>query len=400
MIENKLRREYTMKNKEHVAIQSEHQAKIAELRMQCQRQQECAWDAKIQKHKAFVERFHGPGSPQPFATANIEGTYIVECNEISSKWPNANELSLKITNDIGNGCVGVFDFVVLKGVMEFDLGRQPHFLQPPYFEFDGYNGSGLYRHEKRCAHELNNNAQEHLNTGRLALNGSLEGNSYVGSPFATNLSADARMRSNLTILPPNLHSSYIDDIITPSPPSLHFHTGGPAEQTHHENTKRSNLIPLPPTLHFGYTDEIITPSSPILHSRYTHDPAEQLDHEEFSIDPSQRSNPYNRNLLRTEPFINSQNSCALSALPPRLPFRWRGDDSSLDSSLLSYGDGKTGYLDFSDARCVTFDAEANLKFLGGKVKFRGFKVDKDALMASEPFLVDPSMRYDVSEEVH
>lgn len=383
-----------MKNKAHVAIQSKHQAKMAELRMQCQRQQESAWDAKMQKHKAFVERFHGPGSPQPFATANVEGTYIVECNEISSKWPNANELSLKIINDMGNDCVGVFDFAVLKGAMKFDFGRQPHFLQPPDVEFDGYKGSELYRHEENRTHELNDGAQEHLNTGRLALHRSLEGNPYARNPFATNLSANAQMRFNLTTLPPNLHSSYNDDIITPSPPSLDSHTGDPAEQPHHENTKRSNLTPFTPTLHFGYTDDIITPSPPVLHSHYTHDPAEQFDHENFSIGHSHGTNPYNRNISRTEPFRNPQTRSTLSVLPPRLPFRWRGNDSSLNSSLLSYGDGKTGYLDFSDARCVTFDAEADLKFLGGKVKFRGFKVDKDALPASESFLIDRSVDYD------
>ena len=68
--------------------------------------------------------------------------------------------------------------------------------------------------------------------------------------------------------------------------------------------------------------------------------------------------------------------CVLLSLPC---LGWREHEFSLKTRLIDYGDDKTGHIDFSDARCVTFDAEINLEFVGGKVILEGFKVDDDDL---------------------
>lgn len=284
----------------------------------------------MQKHKAFLDRYHGPDPGQPFSMANVQGSYIVQCNEISDNWPNANELSLKITSGIEIGCIGVFDFVILKGVMEFDLGPESSFLEPSDFDMDGGNGSEKFNLKKDWAEEYNNNAAEQVNMGSLVFDHSHESNPYASNPFSTN--------------------PFINPI------------------------KRSNLVPSPPNLPLHYTDD-------------AEDATEQVSREDFTIDHSHESNPYSSNPFATKPFSNPGMRSTLSVLPPRFPFRWRGDESSLDIHLLESGDGKTGHLDFSDASCVAFDAEANLKFVGGKVKFRGFKVD-DATLASDPLTRD------------
>lgn len=297
--------------------------------MQYQRQQELAWEAKMQKHNAFLERYHGPEPGQPFSIANVQGTYVVQCNEISDNWPKANGLSLKITSGMGNGCVGVFDFVILKGVMEFDIGPQSIFLEPSDFNIDGGNGSEEFTPKKSWAEEYNNNAAEQFNMGSLVFDHSHESNPHASNPFSANPFTNP--------------------------------------------TKRSNLVPSPPNLHFHYTNN-------------ADDAAEQVSREDFIIDHSHESNPYSSNPFATDPSRNPKMRSTLSVLPPRFPFRWRGDESSLDIRLLDSGDDKIGHLDFSDARCVAFDAEANLKFVGGKVKFKGFKVDDDA--TSDPLTKD------------
>lgn len=279
-----------------------------------QRQQELAWESKMQTHRAFVERYIGPDPTQPFSIADVQGTYIVECNEISSNWPNANDLSLKITSGVGNGWVGVFDFGVVKGVMECGLGRQSNFLEPSDFDVEGEVGDGKFSLQEFWTEDFSTDAEKQFNAGSLSIDNSHERNPYASNPFSTYPFSKATEHSTLT------------------------------------------------------------PSTPNLDLRHTEDAAKQPDHEDFNIDYSHESNPFESNPFATDPFSNPQMHPTLSNLPPRLPFRWHGDESSLDTRLLDHGDSKTGYLDFSDARCVVFDAEVNLKFMGGSVKFRGFQV--------------------------
>lgn len=302
IIEGKLQREYTTKNKENVAIQSKYQA---EQRMCHQRQQEYAWESKMQTHRAFVERYLGPDPAQPFSIADVQGTYIVECDEISSNWPNANDLSLKITSGMGNGWMGVFDFGIIKGVMECGLGRQSNFLEPSDFDVEGEVESGNFSLQEFGIEDCSTDAAEQFSAESLSIDNSHEKNPDASNPFSTYTFSKATEHSTLTPQPLTIISATL-------------------------RTQQNNS-----------------------------------DHEDFTMEYSHERNPFDG---------NPQMHPALSNLPPRLPFRWRGYESSLDTRLLDHGDGQTGYLDFSDARCVVFDAELNLKFMGGSVKLRGFKV--------------------------
>lgn len=52
---------------------------------------------------------------------------------------------VQIISGIANSCVGVFNFIVLEGVVELGLGRQSNVLDPSDFDVAGDNGGEKFK---------------------------------------------------------------------------------------------------------------------------------------------------------------------------------------------------------------------------------------------------------------
>lgn len=125
--------------------------------------------------------------------------------------------------------------------------------------------------------------------------------------------------------------------------------------------------------------------------------------------PSNRTvaNPLKRTMNNPSPSVpapkrakqtppSSPLTTTTTPTPLRLYFQWRGRETGesqiqLDSSETN--PTHTGYLDFPDARCVTFSGVGDFGFVGHEIKFEGFKTQ---------FMGGPATKKweDYSEEVY
>lgn len=103
------------------AVYSAAASGSAEQGKKSQSQENAAWQAKMEKHRAIVAKHKGPKVGRQLRLHHVYGTFSVRCDEIAKQWPqSANTYVLRFMQDR----FAIFGFGILQGVMRFGIDRQ------------------------------------------------------------------------------------------------------------------------------------------------------------------------------------------------------------------------------------------------------------------------------------
>ena len=101
-----------------VAHQSAHRLRQAEG---------AEWNKLVQRYISLVSQARSRDRAAEFSIHAISGTYLIKCDEISSYDPKESyrtTMRLRITESSCEGCVGMFDFGLIKGIMLLDESKE------------------------------------------------------------------------------------------------------------------------------------------------------------------------------------------------------------------------------------------------------------------------------------
>ena len=85
------------------------------------------WNKLMQQHESLVSQARSRHRAAQFSMHGIGGIYVIECDKIgsySSEISYNNTLRLRIIESQREGCVGIFDFGVLTGIMLLDESEE------------------------------------------------------------------------------------------------------------------------------------------------------------------------------------------------------------------------------------------------------------------------------------
>ena len=89
--------------------------------------EEAEWNKLMQRHETFVSQARSRHRAAEFSIYEIGGIYVIKCNEMgsySSEISCNNTMRLRIIESQRGGCVGIFDFGVITGIMLLDESKE------------------------------------------------------------------------------------------------------------------------------------------------------------------------------------------------------------------------------------------------------------------------------------
>ena len=89
--------------------------------------EEAEWNKLMDRHETFVSQARSRHRAAEFSIYEIGGTYVINCDEMgsySSEIPCNNTMRLRIIESQSEGCVGIFDFGVITGIMLLDESKE------------------------------------------------------------------------------------------------------------------------------------------------------------------------------------------------------------------------------------------------------------------------------------
>ena len=95
------------------------------LKLQQAEQEE--WNQLMQQHELFVSQARSQDPAAEFYIHQIGGIYIIKCDEmnlVAARNSYNNTMRLEIIENGPEGCVGIFDFGVLEGIMLLDESKE------------------------------------------------------------------------------------------------------------------------------------------------------------------------------------------------------------------------------------------------------------------------------------
>ena len=95
--------------------------------LKLQQVEEAEWNKLMQRHELFVSQARSRHGPAMFSALVIGGIYIIQCDKMSSYSSGIshnNTMRLRIMRNGREGCVGIFDFGVITGIMLLDESKE------------------------------------------------------------------------------------------------------------------------------------------------------------------------------------------------------------------------------------------------------------------------------------
>ena len=92
-----------------------------------QQVEEAEWNKLMQRHQSFVSQARSRHQAAEFSIHQIHGIYVIKCDEMgsySSGISYNNTMRLRILEGQRQGCVGIFDFGVITGIMLLDESKE------------------------------------------------------------------------------------------------------------------------------------------------------------------------------------------------------------------------------------------------------------------------------------
>lgn len=89
--------------------------------------EEAEWNKLMERHESFLSKARSRDRAAEFSIHAIGGTYVIECDEMgsySSEESYNNTMRLRIIESSHEGCVGIFDFGVITGIMLLDESKE------------------------------------------------------------------------------------------------------------------------------------------------------------------------------------------------------------------------------------------------------------------------------------
>ncbi|KAF2817107.1 uncharacterized protein BDZ99DRAFT_564906 [Mytilinidion resinicola] len=92
-------------------------------RAEHEKEKEFEWAEVMKKHGSFIKSLPKSASRQAFSIEQARGSYAIQCDKITSEWPQGSPLKLRIVLGL-QGVVGMFHFGVIEGIMWFEVNEE------------------------------------------------------------------------------------------------------------------------------------------------------------------------------------------------------------------------------------------------------------------------------------